>query len=128
MSKETIQEKAEEILEEIKEKAEDVIEKIEEKVKEVLHHEEKKKTSHTGMRKTRVGKVLSNKMDKTIIVSEEKRVMHPIYKKYFKKTTKFAAHDPKNSCDIGDTVKIMETRPLSRTKRWRLVEIIEKVK
>lgn len=89
---------------------------------------EKKKTSHSGMRKTRVGKVLSNKMDKTIIVSEEKRIMHPIYKKYFKKTTKFAAHDPKNTCDIGDTVKIMETRPLSKTKRWRLVEIVEKVK
>lgn len=90
--------------------------------------EEKKKTSHTGMRKTRVGKVLSNKMDKTIIVSEEKRIMHLIYKKYFKKTTKFAAHDPKNTCDIGDKVKIMETRPLSKTKRWRLVEILEKVK
>lgn len=89
---------------------------------------EKKKTSHSGMRKTRVGKVLSNKMDKTIIVKEEKRIMHPIYKKYFKKTTKFAAHDPKNTCDIGDTVRIMETRPLSKTKRWRLVEIVEKVK
>ncbi|MBS1551258.1 MAG: 30S ribosomal protein S17 [Bacteroidetes bacterium] len=87
-----------------------------------------KKTKHSGIRKTRIGKVLSNKMDKTIIVSEEKRIMHPIYKKYFKKTTKFAAHDAKNICDIGDTVKIMETRPLSRTKRWRLVEIIEKVK
>lgn len=88
----------------------------------------KKKTSHSGMRKTRIGKVLSNKMDKTIIVSEEKRIMHPIYKKYFKKTTKFAAHDAKNQCDIGDKVKIMETRPLSKTKRWRVVEIVEKVK
>ena len=87
-----------------------------------------KKTTHSGIRKTRIGKVLSNKMDKTIIVSEEKRIMHPIYKKYFKKTTKFAAHDAKNICDIGDTVKIMETRPLSRTKRWRLVELLEKVK
>jgi small subunit ribosomal protein S17 len=87
-----------------------------------------KKTTHSGIRKTRIGKVLSNKMDKTIIVSEEKRVMHPIYKKYFKKTTKFAAHDPKNTCDIGDTVKIMETRPLSKTKRWRLVEVLEKAK
>jgi len=96
---------------------------------EVSNDEEgKKKTSHSGIRKTKVGKVLSNKMDKTIIVSEEKRIMHPIYKKYFKKTTKFAAHDPKNTCDIGDTVKIMETRPLSKTKRWRLVEIVEKVK
>ena len=87
-----------------------------------------KKTTHSGIRKTRIGKVLSNKMDKTIILSEEKRIVHPIYKKYFKKTTMFAAHDDKNICDIGDTVKIMETRPLSRTKRWRLVEIIEKVK
>ncbi len=67
-------------------------------------------------------------MDKTIIVSEEKKIMHPIYKKYYKKTTKFAAHDPKNTCDIGDIVKIMETRPLSKTKSWRLVEIVEKVK
>ncbi|MBK8980859.1 MAG: 30S ribosomal protein S17 [Ignavibacteria bacterium] len=89
---------------------------------------EKKKTSHSGIRKTRVGKVLSNKMDKTIIVSEEKKIKHPIYKKFYKKTTKFAAHDPGNTCDIGDKVKIMETRPLSKTKRWRLVEIIEKVK
>jgi small subunit ribosomal protein S17 len=89
---------------------------------------EKKKNSHAGMRKTRIGRVLSNKMDKTIIVSEEKRIMHPIYKKYFKKTTKFSAHDPQNLCDIGDKVKIMETRPLSKTKRWRLFEIVEKVK
>lgn len=136
MSKETITEKAEEIVENVIEKAEKIVEKIEEKLEEKKEEkiegaktaEEKKKTSHSGMRKTRVGKVLSNKMDKTIIVSEEKRVMHPIYKKFFKKTTKFAAHDPKNTCDIGDTVKIMETRPLSKTKRWRLVEIVEKVK
>lgn len=97
-------------------------------VAEVPAAEVKKSTSHSGMRKTKIGKVLSNKMDKTIVVSEEKRIMHPIYKKYFKKTTKFAAHDDKNICDIGDKVKIMETRPLSKTKRWRLVEIIEKVK
>lgn len=136
MSKETITEKAEEIVENVIEKAEEIVEKIEEKLEEKTEEkiegaktaEEKKKTSHSGMRKTRVGKVLSNKMDKTIIVSEEKRVMHPIYKKFFKKSTKFAAHDPKNTCDIGDTVKIMETRPLSKTKRWRLVEIVEKVK
>ena len=136
MSKETITEKAEEIVENVIEKAEEIVEKIEEKLEEKKEEkiegaktaEEKKKTSHSGMRKTRVGKVLSNKMDKTIIVSEEKRVMHPIYKKFFKKSTKFAAHDPKNTCDIGDTVKIMETRPLSKTKRWRLVEIVEKVK
>lgn len=128
MSKETITEKAEEIVEEIAAKAEEIIAKVEEKIEAVKDSGEKKKTSHTGMRKTRIGKVLSNKMDKTIIVSEEKRIMHPIYKKYFKKTTKFAAHDPKNMCDIGDMVKIMETRPLSKTKRWRLVEIVEKVK
>lgn len=132
MSKETIIEKAEEIVENVIEKAEEIVEKIEEKIEEKSEgkktEEVNKKTSHSGMRKTRVGKVLSNKMDKTIIVIEEKRVMHPIYKKFYKKSTKFAAHDPKNTCDIGDTVKIMETRPLSKTKRWRLVEIVEKVK
>lgn len=128
MSKETITEKAEDFAEKVLEKAEEVMEKVEEKIEGIKKAEEKKTTSHSGMRKTRVGKVLSNKMDKTIIVSEEKKIMHPIYKKYFKKTTKFAAHDPKNTCDIGDTVKIMETRPLSKTKRWRLVEIVEKVK
>ena len=95
---------------------------------EVKTEEVKKKTSHSGLRKTRVCLVLSNKMDKTIIVSDERRIQHPIYKKFYKKTTKFAAHDPENKCDIGDKVKIMETRPLSKTKRWRLVEIVEKVK
>ena len=113
-------------------KAETVVAEVakteEAKAESVAAEEVKKKTSHSGLRKTRVGKVLSNKMDKTIIVSEEKKVMHPIYKKYYKKTTKFAAHDPQNTCDIGDKVKIMETRPLSKTKRWRLVEIVEKVK
>ena len=81
-----------------------------------------------GRRKTRIGKVVSNKMDKSIIVAIERKVMHPIYKKYFKKTTKFMAHDQNNIANIGDLVKIMETRPLSARKRWRLVEIIEKVK
>ena len=81
-----------------------------------------------GRRKTRIGKVVSNKMDKSIIVAIERRIMHPIYKKYFKKTTKFMAHDQNNVANIGDTVKIMETRPLSARKRWRLVEVIEKVK
>ncbi|MCB0726440.1 MAG: 30S ribosomal protein S17 [Ignavibacteriae bacterium] len=108
--------------------AAEAVKAAEVKTEEVKTEEVKKKTSHTGMRKTRIGKVLSNKMDKTIIVSEEKKVIHPIYKKYYKKTTKFAAHDPNNTCDIGDKVKIMETRPLSKTKRWRLVEIVEKVK
>ncbi|MBV6479394.1 MAG: 30S ribosomal protein S17 [Ignavibacteria bacterium] len=99
-----------------------------EETNEINKTEKASKTTHSGMRKTRIGKVLSNKMDKTVIVSEEKRIIHPIYKKYFKKTTKFSVHDPKNECSIGDKVKIMETRPLSKTKRWRLVEIVEKVK
>lgn len=81
-----------------------------------------------ALRKTRIGIVVSNKMQKTITVAIERRVPHPIYKKYFKKTTKLFAHDEKNQCGIGDKVKIMETRPLSKLKRWRLVEIIEKAK
>lgn len=80
------------------------------------------------LRKTRVGLVVSNKMDKTITVAVERQVAHPIYKKYFKKTTKFMAHDESNQCGIGDTVKIAETRPLSKNKRWRLIEIVEKAK
>ena len=72
--------------------------------------------------------VTSNKMDKTITVTVERKVKHPIYGKFVKKTTKFHAHDEKNECSIGDMVKIMETRPLSKTKRWRLVEVVEKVK
>ncbi len=81
-----------------------------------------------NLRKTRTGVVLSNKMEKTIIVVVERKVKHPIYGKFVKKSTKFHAHDEKNECSIGDTVKIMETRPLSKTKRWRLVEVVEKVK
>ena len=80
------------------------------------------------LRKTRVGVVVSNKMQKTISVAIERRVPHKIYKKYFKKTTKLFAHDEKNECQVGDKVKIMETRPLSAKKRWRLVEILEKAK
>ncbi|HEU4632578.1 MAG TPA: 30S ribosomal protein S17 [Flavisolibacter sp.] len=80
------------------------------------------------MRKTRIGFVTSNRMDKTITVSVERRVKHPIYGKFVKKTTKFHAHDDKNECTVGDMVRIMETRPLSKTKRWRLVEVIEKAK
>ncbi len=79
-------------------------------------------------RKSRIGVVVSSKMDKSVVVAIEKRVKHPLYKKFFKKTTKFMAHDEKNECGIGDTVKIMETRPLSKNKRWRLVEIVEKAK
>jgi small subunit ribosomal protein S17 len=80
------------------------------------------------LRKTRIGVVVSSKMDKTITVAIERKVPHPIYKKYFKKTTKFMAHDEKQECGLGDKVKIMETRPLSKNKRWRLVEIVEKAK
>lgn len=80
------------------------------------------------IRKSRIGLVTSNKMDKTITVSVERKVKHTVYGKFLKKTTKFHAHDESNQCGIGDTVRIMETRPLSKTKRWRLVEIIEKAK
>jgi small subunit ribosomal protein S17 len=81
-----------------------------------------------GNRKIRTGTVISDKMDKTIVVSSETFVTHPLYKKKLKKTTKFKAHDENNECGIGDVVKIMETRPLSKDKRWRLVSIIEKAK
>jgi len=81
-----------------------------------------------NLRKTRIGLVVSNKMDKSIVVSVERKVKHPIYGKFVKKTTKFKAHDETNPCGIGDTVLIMETRPLSKTKNWRLVEIIERAK
>ena len=85
-------------------------------------------TSERNLRKTRIGVVTSNRMEKTITVAVERKVKHPIYGKFVKKTTKFHAHDEKNECTIGDTVRIMETRPLSKTKRWRLVEIVEKAK
>jgi small subunit ribosomal protein S17 len=81
-----------------------------------------------GRRKVRVGKVVSNKADKTIIVAEERQVAHKLYKKYFKRTKKYMAHDEENACNIGDVVRIMETRPLSARKRWRLVEIVERAK
>ena len=81
-----------------------------------------------GLRKTRTGLVISNKMDKSITVAIERKVPHPIYKKYYKKTTKLLAHDEKGECNMGDRVKIMETRPLSARKRWRMIEIIEKAK
>ena len=81
-----------------------------------------------NLRKTRVGKVISNKMDKTIVVAVEDHVKHPLYKKIVKKTYKQKANDENNECNIGDTVKVMETRPLSKDKRWRLVEVMEKVK
>lgn len=81
-----------------------------------------------NMRKTRVGLVTSDRMDKTITVSVERRIQHPLYGKYIKRHKKLTAHDEKNECGIGDTVRIMETRPLSKNKRWRLVEVIEKAK
>ena len=81
-----------------------------------------------GMRKTRVGVVVSDKMDKTITIAVKYRVRHPLYGKIMNRTTKIKAHDENNECGIGDTVRVMETRPLSHDKRWRLVEIIEKSK
>ena len=84
--------------------------------------------SERNLRKTRVGKVVSNKMDKTIVVAIEDSVKHPLYKKIIKRTVKFKAHDENNDCNIGDRVEIMETRPISKDKRWRLIEILEKAK
>ena len=81
-----------------------------------------------NLRKTRTGKVVSNRMDKTIVVAIEDHVKHPLYKKIVKETYKLKAYDENNECNIGDTVKVMETRPLSKDKRWRLVEIIERAK
>jgi small subunit ribosomal protein S17 len=79
-------------------------------------------------RKVRIGTVVSNKMSKSIIVAIERRVAHPLYKKYFKKTTRLMAHDENNQAGMGDVVKIMETRPISKRKKWRLVEVVEKAK
>ena len=81
-----------------------------------------------NLRKTRTGKVVSDKMDKTIVVAVEDHVKHPLYKKIVKRTYKLKAHDENNECKVGDTVKVMETRPLSKDKRWRLLEIMEKAK
>ena len=84
--------------------------------------------SERNMRKTNVGRVVSNKMDKTIVVAIEDSVKHPLYKKIIKRTVKLKAYDENNECTIGDRVRVMETRPLSKEKRWRLVEVIEKAK
>ena len=81
-----------------------------------------------NLRKERIGVVVSNKMDKSIVVAVHRKVKHPIYGKFVNKTTRFVAEDEQNTCNEGDTVKIMETRPLSKTKRWRLVEIVERAK
>ena len=80
-----------------------------------------------SLRKERIGIVSSNKMEKSVVVSEVKKVKHPVYGKFVLKTKKYVAHDEKNDCNEGDTVKIMETRPMSKTKKWRIVEIIERV-
>jgi len=85
-------------------------------------------TAERNSRKERVGKVVSNKMQKSITVALDRKVKHPIYGKFMTKTTKFMAHDEKNEANIGDTVRIMETRPMSKNKRWRLVEVVEKAK
>ena len=85
-------------------------------------------SENRGMRKTRVGVVVSDKVDKTIVVAVRERVRHPLYGKIMNQTTKFKVHDENNECGIGDTVRVMETRPLSHDKRWRLIEIIEKAK
>lgn len=81
-----------------------------------------------ALRKERIGQVISNKMNKSITVAVQRKVKHPVYGKYIRKTTKFMAQDDKNECNIGDTVRIKETRPLSKRKRWRLIEVIEKAK
>lgn len=85
-------------------------------------------TETRNLRKVRVGKVVSDKMDKSIVVSVERRVKHAMYGKFVKKTSRFMAHDENNECGVGDTVRIMETRPMSKSKRWRLVDLIEKAK
>ena len=85
-------------------------------------------SEESGIRKTRIGVVISDKMDKTVVVSIKDRVRHPLYGKIMNRTSKLKAHDEENACGVGDTVRLMETRPLSREKRWRVVEIIEKAK
>jgi small subunit ribosomal protein S17 len=87
-----------------------------------------KPAAERGRRKVRVGKVVSNKMQKSIVVALERKVPHPIYKKYFRRTSSVMAHDEKREAGVGDVVRIMETRPLSKRKRWRLVEVVEKAK
>jgi len=85
-------------------------------------------TMERNLRKVRIGRVVSDKMDKSITIAVDRKVKHPLYGKFVQKTTKLMAHDEKNECGIGDTVKVMETRPLSKNKRWRLVEVIAKAK
>lgn len=82
--------------------------------------------SERGQRKVRMGRVLSNKMDKTVVVSVDRRIKHPLYGRYIKRSTKFMAHDGDNTCQTGDLVRVVETRPLSKQKRWRVVEVVER--
>lgn len=89
---------------------------------------EEKKSPERGKRKERVGRVVSNKMDKTVVVAIERRLAHPTYRKIITRTSKLFAHDEENRCGVGDLVRVMETRPLSRKKRWRLVEVLEKAR
>ena len=91
-------------------------------------HKEVLQVEARNLRKTMTGKVVSNAMDKTIVVAVEDHVKHPLYGKIIKRTVKFKAHDEQNECKVGDVVKLMETRPLSKTKRWRLIEVVEKAK
>ncbi len=93
----------------------------------IINMEEAVKSSR-NLRKVRVGRVVSNKMEKSCVIAVERKVKHPLYGKFMKKTTKLMVHDENNDCGIGDTIKVMETRPLSKNKRWRLVEIVEKAK
>jgi small subunit ribosomal protein S17 len=93
-----------------------------------MDSEETKQAPVRGNRKERIGKVTSDKMQKTVVVENVRQVAHPLYKKYFKKTTKFVAHNENDNAKMGDTVRIMETRPLSKTKRWRVVEVLERAK
>lgn len=85
-------------------------------------------TIKRNLRKERVGRVVSNKMEKSVVITVERKVKHPMYGKFMKKTSKLMVHDENNECGIGDTIRVMETRPLSKSKRWRLIEIIEKAK
>jgi small subunit ribosomal protein S17 len=89
---------------------------------------EQQETKKRNLRKERIGVVVSNKMDKSAVIKVERKVKHPMYGKYLKKTTKLMIHDEKNELNIGDTIKVMETRPLSKSKNWRLVEIVERAK
>jgi small subunit ribosomal protein S17 len=93
----------------------------------IINMEEAVKSSR-NLRKVRVGRVVSNKMEKSCVIAVERKVKHPLYGKFMKKTTKLMVHDENNDCGVGDTIKVMETRPLSKNKRWRLVEIVEKAK